>query len=157
VLITPAASADRLHHIKTLFTEYADFLRDQHGEICFEDFRHEIAELPGAYGPPDGCLLVAIDGAAAAGRVALRKIGDGVCEMKRLFVRPAFRGRHVGRQLAKAIIEEARRIGYRTMRLDTLPAMAAAFGLYRSMGFVAIGPYGSHPIAGAVYLELPLT
>jgi ribosomal protein S18 acetylase RimI-like enzyme len=157
VPIIQADSAERLPHIRDLFTEYADYLRDSHAEICFEDFRQELATLPGAYGPPDGRLLLAVDRTDIAGCVALRKIGAGVCEMKRLYVRPAFRGRQVGRQLAQAVIDEARLIGYRCMRLDTLPAMAAALALYRSLGFVPIAPYGVHPIPGAVYLELTLS
>jgi ribosomal protein S18 acetylase RimI-like enzyme len=157
VPIIQADSAEHLHHIRDLFTEYAAYLGDNHAEVRFEDFRQEVGDLPGAYGPPDGRLLLAVVGSDVAGCVALRKIGAGVCEMKRLYVRPAFRGRQVGRQLAQAVIDEARHIGYRCMRLDTLPAMAAAFALYQSLGFVHIAPYGAHPIPEAVFLELALS
>ena len=97
-------------------------------DLCFQDFEQELAELPGRYAPPDGRLLVAMDGAENVGCVALRPLGNGVCEMKRLFVRPGHRGRGIGQQLAIAIIEEARRIGYGTMKLDTISTMARRWG-----------------------------
>ena len=154
--IVPAVSDDQLRLARDLFNEYADFLRDVHGEICFRDFEAETASLPGAYGPPEGRLLLALDGTDVAGCVALRPLAGGDCEMKRLFVRPAFRGRGVGRELARAVIAEARGIGYARMRLDTLPAMTGALALYRSLGFAETGPYSARPTSGALYLELPL-
>jgi GNAT superfamily N-acetyltransferase len=154
--IVPARSAADFQHVRALFGEYAHFLQVNHGEKYFEDFQAEMAALPGAYAAPGGCLLLACGPRGVAGCVALRKIGAGLCEMKRLYVRPGHRGQGVGRLLAQAVITEARRLGHERMRLDTLPAMAEAVGLYRSLGFVEIGPYGSPPVPGALYLELVL-
>jgi ribosomal protein S18 acetylase RimI-like enzyme len=138
---------------RVLFREYQAELGV---DLCFQDFDRELAELPGAYGPPDGCLLVAAVDGQLAGCVALRRLGDGVCEMKRLYVRPAFRGQKVGRALAEAVIATARARGYQRMRLDTLPSMSQASELYRSLGFTEIAPYYRNPVAGARFLELAL-
>ncbi len=123
---------------------------------CFQDFDRELADLPGDYAPPDGTLLLAFSGPAVAGCVALRKLDTATCEMKRLYVRSRFRRQHVGRQLARAVVAAARGIGYARMRLDTLPSMAPAIALYRSLGFRPIAPYGSAPISGAMCFELDL-
>jgi putative acetyltransferase len=152
--IVRAQSPDDIEHARQLFNEYAGWLEI---DLCFQSFDKELAELPGEYTPPTGCLLLAIQDTGIAGCVALRQIGDGVCEIKRLFVRPEFRGQRLGRQLAEAIIREARQIGYQRMRLDTLPPkMNDAIGLYRALGFKEIEPYYNNPVPGAKFMELVL-
>ncbi len=115
-----AESQADLDEVRQLFKEYAASLNF---ELCFQGFEKEVAELPGEYAPPEGRLLWGLYETQITGCVALRKIGDGVCEMKRLYVRPEFRGRGIGKRLAVTIIEEARKIGYGCMRLDTVPLM----------------------------------
>lgn len=139
---------------RALFEEYAAALGIS---LCFQNFDHELAGLPGDYAPPAGRLLLGSEENQIAGCVAMRKIGEGTCEMKRLYLRPAFRGRGLGRQLTEAIIEEARRIGYECMRLDTLPGkMDQAVAIYRSLGFKVIEPYYKNPVEGATFMELSL-
>lgn len=125
-------------------------------DLCFQGIDEELKTLPGKYSEPDGALLVAKAGGALCGCVALKKIGDGICEMKRLFVRDAYKGRGVGKKLALMIIEEARAKGYRLMRLDTLKSMRPALSLYGSLGFRETGAYVYNPLEGAVYLEKTL-
>jgi putative acetyltransferase len=146
---TPADVAEA----RALFLEYA---AESKLDLCFQGFDEELAALPGKYAPPGGRLLLARDGDGTAGCGALRELSVGVCEMKRLFVRPAFRKQGVGRLLAEQLIEEARRIGYMTMRLDTLASMHAARALYESLGFRRIPAYYANPLAEVVYLELVL-
>ena len=131
-------------------------LLDLSFDLGFQDFQREVSELPGEYALPGGRLLLAWDGEELAGCGALRRLEVGVCEMKRLFVRPRFRGSDIGKSLAVHIIEDARARDYECMRLDTVPSMERAERLYRSLGFVEIAPYRHNPIEGALFLELRL-
>jgi len=149
-----ASSADEIDQARGLFREYEAWLGL---DLCFQNFEKELAELPGAYAPPTGRLLLAFENDQLAGCVALRKLSDGVCEMKRLFLRPQSHGQGRGRELAERIINEARDAGYKRMRLDTLPEqMGKAIALYRSLGFKEIEPYYENPVAGAMFMELDL-
>jgi putative acetyltransferase len=153
VRIVDGHSEDRLPAARQLFEEYAASLEV---DLSFQDFERELAELPGDYAPPAGRLLLALDGEEPAGCVALRPFEPGVCEMKRLYVRPAFQGSGLGRRLAEAIVEAGREAGYERMRLDTLPTMGAARGLYRSLGFEEIEAYRPNPVHGTTYFERAL-
>ena len=151
--LVDAHQGDVLEVVRALFVEYAASLGF---DLAFQNFAAELDALPWEYAPPAGGLLLAMEAAAAAGCVALRRLDADVCEMKRLYVRPVFRGRAIGRALATTVVEQARRKGYRRMRLDTLPSMTAAVALYRSLGFVEIAPYRPNPIEGARFMELTL-
>ena len=140
--------------MRILFNEYAESLGFS---LCFQSFEVELAQLPWEYAPPAGRLLLARSGAAAAGCVAMHKLENGTCEMKRLYVRPQFRGTGLGRRLAEEIIAQAREIGYVRMRLDTVVSvMGRAVELYRALGFREIAPYRDNPIPSALYMELEL-
>ena len=139
--------------IRKLFFEYAKSLDF---ELCFQDFDKELDGLPGEYTDPGGMILLARTDGKVAGCAALRKINTETCEMKRLYVRPEFRGKKIGLLLAEKIIEEAKKIGYRKMRLDTTPQMKEAILLYKSLGFREIKPYRYNPIEGAIYMEKEL-
>jgi ribosomal protein S18 acetylase RimI-like enzyme len=154
VTIIPAATPADVELARGLFREYETSLGV---DLCFQGFEQELAGLPGKYAPPRGRLLLALDDAAPVGCVAIRPLGDSVCEMKRLYVRPAARGTRLGRLLAETIIGEARTIGYARMRLDTMPFMWEAIRLYRSLGFREIAPYCENPIAGALFMELVIS
>jgi putative acetyltransferase len=149
-LIRNADGAADVATARALFEEYQQSLGFS---LCFQNFDAELAGLPGAYAPPDGRLLLAFAGDEPAGCIALRKIGDEICEMKRLWVRPALRGTGLGRRLVEALMADARAVGYRRIRLDTLPSMTAAQALYVSLGFADIPPYNDHPIEGTRFME----
>src|SRR5947209_5262878 len=149
-----AESAAQIAQARELFLEYAQSLGFS---LCFQNFDKELAELPGDYAPPKGRLLIAYLGSEAAGCVALHEFEEGISEMKRLYVRPGFRGKRVGLALANAIIEAAREVGYERMRLDTVPSeMADAVKMYQRLGFEEIAPYRVNPQPGTLYLELDL-
>jgi putative acetyltransferase len=149
-----AESPAQIAQVRELFLEYAQSLRVN---LCFQNFEEELAGLPGHYAPPDGRLLLAEYEGRLAGCVALHQWEPGVCEMKRLYLRPSFRGKGWGRVIAETIISEARKIGYQCMRLDTIePIMKDAVEMYRKLGFREIAPYRPNPIAGAMYMELKL-
>jgi GNAT superfamily N-acetyltransferase len=136
--------------VRAIFREYADSLGF---DLGFQDFETELAQLPGKYAAPGGCVLLAGHGGAVVGCVALRPSGPGVAEMKRLYVRPGVRGLRLGRRLAEAVCEAARRAGYDRIRLDTLPSMQAARAIYAELGFVPTEPYAFNPMPGATFLE----
>jgi ribosomal protein S18 acetylase RimI-like enzyme len=153
IRIRPADLPSELETVRGLFREYAASLDT---DLCFQNFEAELASLPGKYSPPEGRLLVALQGEEAIACVALRAIDGEICEMKRLYVRPSARGVALGRRLVERICDEAREAGYRRMYLDTLPSMAKAIRLYRELGFQSIPPYTHNPVPGAVFLALDL-
>ena len=151
--LAQAETPEQIEEARRLLREYEGSLGVS---LCFQGFERELAALPGEYAPPAGRLLLARETGQAVGCVALRRLDEGTCEMKRLYLRPGFRGRGGGRRLALAIIDEARKIGYHKMRLDTLPSMREAIKLYESLGFKPIEPYYPNPVPGAVYMEMKL-
>jgi len=152
--IVYAESAIQIAQIRELFLEYAKSLGFS---LCFQNFDKELADLPGDYAPPQGRLLLAQAEQQIAGCVALHPFEAGVCEMKRLYLRPDFRGKGLGKLLAETIITEARQIGYACMRLDTVePVMKDAVAMYRRLGFREIAPYRANPMPGTLYMELVL-
>ncbi len=154
IAIAPPRDAADLDSVRTLFTEYAGSLGFSLG---YQGFDAELAGLPGKYAAPEGALLLAKVDGVAAGVIALRKLEPGIAEMKRLYVRPAHHGRSIGRKLAEAVLETARTLGYRRLRLDTISGkMDTAVKLYHSMGFAEIAPYYDSPVPGTTYLELVL-
>lgn len=152
--IAEARGPEDLSAVRRLFRAYAEGLGV---DLCFQGFESELVNLPGAYAAPDGRLLLAKAGGEIIGCVALRPLEPGICEMKRLYVIPGFAGAGIGRRLAERVVEHARTIGYRVMRLDTIPErMPAAQHLYTSLGFRRIPPYYHNPLSGVVMLELTL-
>src|SRR5439155_19572246 len=152
--ITWATNPTSLAAVRELFLEYAQSLGFS---LCFQSFDKELDGLPGDYAPPDGRLLLAACEGVVGGCVALRKLDQEICEMKRLYLRPQFRGKGLGLILAERVIAEARQVGYKQLRLDTVePVMKTAVAIYRKLGFRQIAPYRSNPIEGALYMELQL-
>ncbi len=149
--LTEAVEAADLDRARALFGEYQQAIGV---DLCFQGFEAELAALPGAYARPAGRLLLAWRGEDLAGCGALRPLGPGVAELKRMWTRPEHRGHGVARAVAVALLGAARDQGYRTVRLDTLDWMKAARALYASLGFVEIGPYYANPLPGVVYMEL---
>jgi putative acetyltransferase len=148
--IRDVESTEDLRELKRLFVAYSESLGIS---LCFQNFQQELECLPGAYAPPFGCLLLAEFDGQAGGCIALRRLADGICEMKRLYVAPGYRGTGSGRALVGALMDRAKTIGYRAVRLDTLPSMQNAIALYRSLGFKEIAPYCENPVPGALFLE----
>ena len=152
--LVEASTPAQIDEIRLLFLEYA---RSLDFNLCFQDFDAELATLPGKYALPDGALILALVDGQSAGCIALRKIQDDVCEMKRLYVRDSYRGLKIGRLLIARIIEEAEKRDYQAIRLDTAPDMKAAQSLYASFGFKDIEPYIYNPLPGARYMEKSLS
>lgn len=151
--IRPAEMPRQSDLVRRLFRDYASALGIS---LAFQDFESELRGLPGDYAPPAGRLLLAWQGGKAVGCIALRRLAHDTCEMKRLYVSPEARTGGMGRHLVAAICSEAKAAGYRRIRLDTLPDMAAARRLYAAMGFRPIAPYCFNPAPGAVFLERDL-
>lgn len=152
--ILHAETETEIDAARELFREYEAWLGL---DLCFQGFEAELATLPGKYARPDGRLLLACTGDKLAGCIALRKLEEGVCEMKRLFVRDEFRGSRIGVALIERLIADAREVGYSKMRLDTYPPkMGKAVKLYESHGFVEIEPYYKNPHPGVLFMELIL-
>jgi ribosomal protein S18 acetylase RimI-like enzyme len=154
IVILPVTTESEIKTTRELFVEYGQSLGFS---LCFQSFDQEYASLPGKYAPPRGRLLLAEVDGQPAGCVALRPLETGVCEMKRLYVRPQFRGLKLGRQLAETVIAEAKLIGYQAMRLDTVEdKMQSAVALYRALGFREIAPYTVNPESSVIFMELAL-
>jgi GNAT superfamily N-acetyltransferase len=151
--IKQAESAELIELARELFREYSDSMST---DPCFQTVDAELAGLPGQYGPPEGRLYLAFRDEQPAGCCAFRKIGDSTCELKRMYVRPLYRGQGIGRLLAHAAVQNARAIGYERMCLDTLPSMRPALKLYRTLGFEPVEPYMPNPIQGGLCFELGL-
>jgi GNAT superfamily N-acetyltransferase len=153
IRIARVAKPEEIETVRALFREYADSIGV---DLSFQGFEKELAGLPGDYAPPGGRLYLAYVQKEPAGCVGLRKIEEGVCEMKRLYVRPLYRGKGIGRQLVLELVKVGRMLGYSKIRLDTLPSMKRAQELYRAMGFKPIDAYRENPVGGAQFLELSL-
>jgi ribosomal protein S18 acetylase RimI-like enzyme len=149
-----AQAPEQIEIARGLFGEYAAGLNI---DLCFQNFDQEVNGLPGNYAPPLGRLLLAVEGEQIAGCIGLRSLGGSDCEMKRLYVRPEFRGQGLGKRLVTTVLDAARQIGYERMLLDTLPGkMDEAIALYRSLGFREIAAYYNNPVKGALFMELLL-
>ena len=153
VKIIPVNTTAHINTVRRLFREYENFLGV---DLCFQDFEKELTELPGKYAPPQGALLLVLVDEEVAGCVAVRKFKTNICEMKRLYVRPRYRGKKIGKMLAEKIISTARMRGYTTMLLDTLTHLKEAIALYQSLGFKKRESYYHNPLPGVIYWELDL-
>jgi putative acetyltransferase len=153
IQIVKANTETLVENAKELIREYAQSLEF---DLGFQDFDREMENFPGQYALPRGCLYVALDENQPIGCVAVRDFGQGICEMKRLYVKPNFRGQKVGKLLAEIVIKAAGDMGYDYMRLDTIPSMKQANMLYNALGFKQIAPYRFNPIEGATFFELNL-
>jgi GNAT superfamily N-acetyltransferase len=151
--IVKANTPEHMEKAREIFLQYA---RSLDFDLSFQGFNEELAGLPGDYTPPAGCLLLAVEKGESMGCVALRKLEEGICEMKRLFLTPEQRGKGVGRLLAEGVIREAKKLGYNRMRLDTVPSMVSAIRLYQSLGFKEISAYCYNPVPGTKFFELQL-
>ena len=151
--IFTAATEEDYGQARELLREYQ---LDVKVDLCFQGLEDELGELEHVYGPPGGRLLLVRQGGRTAGCVALKGLGNGTCEINRLFLRPGYRGKGLGRNCAEQVVQTARKMGYSVVRLHTLPIMEAAIALYRSMGFTEIAAYGDCPVEGAVFMELDL-
>lgn len=152
ITIIDATEPERIQTVRNLFIEYQQWLNFS---LCFQGFDKELVELPGKYAPPKGRIYTASVAEKIAGCIALRPMDEeGICEMKRLFVREEFRGKGIGKMLAERIIADAQQIGYRAMRLDTLQRMETARTLYAKLGFKIIPAYYNNPMDEVVYMEL---
>lgn len=152
--IREAVFPDDLAVVRILFREYGDALAYS---LCFQGFEDELARLPGKYTRPQGGVWLAVAGDQVTGCVALRPHGENECEMKRLYVRPAFRGSGVGRALTEHVLKVAAEAGYHRLLLDTLPTMTGAIALYRALGFIDVPPYYHNPVPGALFLGRDLS
>ena len=144
---------EELEEVREIFIEYADFLQV---DLCFQDFEQELQTLHKVYLPPLGCIILARQDNQIIGCIALKPIGEGVCEMKRLYVRPAARGNALGKKLVEELIDFAKKAGYKTMKLDTISSLKDAIKLYRSKGFVETEAYVYNPLSEVLYFELKL-
>jgi ribosomal protein S18 acetylase RimI-like enzyme len=150
IRIVACRSPQQIARVRRLFVEYTDFLGV---DLSFQDFEQELNALPGPYAPPTGALFLAQSATGPAGCAGLRRLEAGICEMKRLYVRPAYRGSGLGRRLAERVIDTAAEMGYRLMRLDTLDRLTEAIELYTAMGFRRRAPYYENPLPGVLYWE----
>jgi putative acetyltransferase len=146
-------SIGELEEVRNIFIEYAEFLQV---DLCFQDFEKELQTLHQVYAQPKGCIILAKEEGKVVGCIALKPIGDGVCEMKRLYVRPIARSKSLGSVLVEELIDFAKKAEYKTMKLDTLTTLTHAVKLYRSMGFIETKPYVYNPLNEVLYFELTL-
>ena len=146
-------SLEELEEVREIFVEYANFLQV---DLCFQNFEKELQNLHQVYFPPLGCIILAKDEKKVVGCIALKPIGEDICEMKRLYVKPAARGKALGKQLVEELIHFAKEAGYKTMKLDTITSLKDAIKLYRSKGFIETDAYVYNPLPEVLYLQLSL-